>query len=212
MAVKSLRREYTHSSLSEADVDGDPIRQFHAWYEDAMAAGLPDPHAMTLATATPEGRPAARVVLLRGYDERGFAFFTNYESRKGRELAANPAASLVFYWHDLDRQVRVEGQVERVSAAESDTYFRTRPRDAQLGAWASDQSAVVPSREALEARLQELQLQFPAGEIPRPPHWGGYRVVPEFVEFWQGRPGRLHDRLRYRRRESGGWSIDRLAP
>jgi pyridoxamine 5'-phosphate oxidase len=212
MSAKSLRREYARSSLSEADVDGDPIRQFQAWFEDAVAAGLPDPHAMTLATATPDARPSARVVLLRGCDERGFAFFTNYESRKGRELAANPHATLVFYWHDLERQVRVEGRVERTSAAESDAYFRARPREAQLGAWASDQGAVLASREALEARLQEILRRFPDGDIPRPPHWGGFRVVPEAVEFWQGRPGRLHDRLRYRKRDGGGWTIQRLAP
>jgi pyridoxamine 5'-phosphate oxidase len=212
MSAKSLRREYARSSLSESDVDGDPIRQFQAWFEEAVAAGLPDPHAMTLATATPDGRPSARDVLVRGCDERGFAFFTNYESRKGRELAANPFATLVFYWHDLERQVRIEGRVERTTAAESDAYFLARPREAQLGAWASDQSAVLPSREALEARLQEILRQFPDGDIPRPPHWGGYRLVPEAVEFWQGRPGRLHDRLLYRRRDGGGWTIERLAP
>src|SRR5262249_49426018 len=161
--VESLRREYSRTSLNEAEVDSDPIRQFQAWYDDAVAAGLTDPHAMTLATATLEGRPSARVVLLPGCDERGFAFFTNYDSRNGHELAANPFATLVFYWHDLERQVRVEGRVDRVSAAESDAYFRSRPREAQLGAWASDQSAVVASRQDLEARLQELQRQFPEG-------------------------------------------------
>jgi pyridoxamine 5'-phosphate oxidase len=197
--------------LSEADVDPDPVRQFRAWFEQAQAAGVADPTAMTLATATPDGRPSARVVLLKGLGPDGFVFFTNYDGRKGRELAANPRAALVFFWPELERQVRIEGTVEPVSPAESDAYFRSRPVGARLGAWASPQSEVIPSREALERRLRELEAQYPDGEVPRPPHWGGYRVRPEAVEFWQGRPNRLHDRLRYRR-VPGGWRLERLAP
>ena len=166
---------------------------------------------MTLATATPEGRPSARIVLLRGYDERGFTLFTNYESRKGRELHSNPHAALVFHWHELERQVRIEGQAQRVSAQESDAYFQSRPVLSRLSAWASRQSDVIPSRQSLEASCKALEVRYPDGQIPRPEFWGGYRVVPESVEFWQGRPNRLHDRLRYRR-EHGGWVIERLSP
>jgi pyridoxamine 5'-phosphate oxidase len=198
-------------SLTEGELDPDPVRQFHRWIEEATLSEVPEPNAMALATATPEGRPSARIVLLRGYDERGFAFFTNYESRKGRELDANPHAALVFHWHDLDRQVRVEGRVERVSAEESDTYFQSRPACSRLGAWASRQSEVIPDRTVLEARNRALELQYPGGQIPRPEHWGGYRVVPAVIEFWQGRPSRLHDRLRYTRSDRG-WLIERLSP
>jgi pyridoxamine 5'-phosphate oxidase len=205
------RREYSRMSLTEGELDPDPVRQFHRWIEEATLSEVPEPNAMALATATPEGRPSARIVLLRGYDERGFAFFTNYESRKGRELDANPHAALVFHWHDLDRQVRVEGRVERVSAEESDTYFQSRPACSRLGAWASRQSEVIPDRTVLEARNRALELQYPGGQIPRPEHWGGYRVVPAVIEFWQGRPSRLHDRLRYTRSDRG-WLIERLSP
>jgi pyridoxamine 5'-phosphate oxidase len=205
------RREYSRMSLTEGELDPDPVRQFHRWIEEATLSEVPEPNAMALATATPEGRPSARIVLLRGYDERGFAFFTNYESRKGRELDANPHAALVFHWHDLDRQVRVEGRVERVSAEESDTYFQSRPASSRLGAWASRQSEVIPDRTVLEARNRALELQYPGGQIPRPEHWGGYRVVPAVIEFWQGRPSRLHDRLRYTRSDRG-WLIERLSP
>jgi pyridoxamine 5'-phosphate oxidase len=212
MMVSSLRREYARASLSESDVAADPIRQFRLWLEQAVAAEVPDPTAMTLATATPDGRPSARIVLLKGADEGGFTFHTNYESRKGGELDVNPNAALVFYWSGLERQVRIEGRVERVSEAESDAYFQSRPPEARLGAWASRQSEVVPGREALEVRFRELERQFPDGEIPRPPHWGGYRLVPEAIEFWQGRPNRLHDRLLYRRGPDDGWLIERLSP
>jgi pyridoxamine 5'-phosphate oxidase len=212
VSVQDLRREYSQSSLDEAAVDPDPICQFHRWFDEAVAAEVPDPHAMALATSTPEGRPSVRIVLLRGYDERGFTFFTNYESRKGCELEANPRAALGFYWHELDRQVRIEGPVERVSTEESDAYFRSRPAGSRLGAWASRQSEVIPGREALEEAFRQFERQFPGGEVPRPEFWGGFRVVLESIEFWQGRPDRLHDRLRYRKGADGGWRIERLSP
>jgi pyridoxamine 5'-phosphate oxidase len=205
------RREYTHAALDEARVAADPIDQFAAWYNEALAAGLFEPHAMCLATATPDGRPSNRIVLLRSFGPDGFRFFTNYQSRKALDLAANPRAALVFYWDRLDRQVRIEGTIEPVSPAESDDYFRTRPHGAQLAAWAALQSEPIPDRASLEAAVAELERRFGA-DVPRPPHWGGYRVVPELIEFWQGRPNRLHDRLRYRRNPRGGWLLDRLAP
>jgi len=198
--------------LREADMAVEPIAQFRAWWEQVLAANLLQPEAMTLATATPGGEPSARVVLLRGFDERGFVFFTNYNSRKGRELAANPRAALVLYWAELDRQVRIEGHVEQVSAEESDVYFQGRPRGSQLGAWASPQSEVVSGRDVLERRMGDWMARHGAGIVPRPSHWGGYRVKPNAVEFWQGQPNRLHDRLRYRRLESGTWTLERLAP
>jgi pyridoxamine 5'-phosphate oxidase len=179
--------------------------------EQAIHAGLHEPNAMTLATATPEGLPSARIVLLKGFDERGFTFFSNYDSRKGRELAENPTAALVFFWVQLERQVRIEGQVERVTDQESDAYHASRPRGSQLGAWTSWQSEVIAGREVLEERLHEFTERFGEGPVPRPPHWGGYRLVPEVIEFWQSRPNRLHDRLRYRK-TAGGWIIERLSP
>jgi pyridoxamine 5'-phosphate oxidase len=212
MQLPEIRKEYTQASLRKAGVEPDPIRQFQTWLTQALGANIPEPNAMTLATATPDGRPSARVVLLRGIDEAGFTFHTNYESRKGRELAGNPWAALVFYWPALERQVRVEGTVERLPPAESDAYFRTRPTGSRLGAWASPQSSVVPSREALEQRLQEVAREYEGREVPRPPFWGGYRLRPVAVEFWQGRPNRFHDRLLYRRLPSGAWQIERLAP
>ena len=199
-------------TLSENDVDPDPVRQFLRWFNEATLSEMSEPNAMTLATATTDGRPSARTVLLRGVDERGFAFFTNYESRKGRELEANPRAALVFFWDDLERQVRVEGRVERVSVEESDQYFHGRPINSRIGAWASPQSEVIASREELEKRCRDFENEFADGTIPRPPHWGGYRVVPETIEFWLGRSGRLHDRLRYKRDAQGRWVVERLAP
>src|SRR5262245_39128337 len=178
LSARDLREEFSRLSLDEANVDRSAIRQFQRWFEEAVAAEVPDPHAMALATATPDGRPSVRIVLLRGYDERGFTFFTNYESRKGREIEANPRAALAFYWHDLERQVRIEGPVERVSDAESDAYFRGRPAGSRLGAWASRQSEVIPGREALEEQYRQFERQFPGGEIPRPEFWGGFRVIP----------------------------------
>ena len=207
------RKEYEQAALDEAGIDRDPIRQFAAWYDAAVVAGVPEPEAMTLSTATPDGHPSARIVLLRGFDERGFCFFTNYASRKGRELAANPHAALTFHWADLERQVRIEGRVEQTTAAESDAYFRSRPSTSRIGAWSSPQSEVIADRAALEELFARFRAEHPDdAAIPRPSHWGGYRLVPERIEFWQGRPSRLHDRLRFRRDASRGWMFERLAP
>ncbi len=208
--LAALRREYARAGLTEAELAPDPTTQFRRWLAEAIAAGLVEPNAMLLATAGGEGAPSARTVLLKDVGEAGFTFFTNLDSRKGRELAANPRASLVFPWHVLDRQVIVAGAVVRVPDDAADAYFAARPREAQLGAWASDQSRVIGGREELVARLAEVAGRF-AGAVPRPPHWGGFTVVPATVEFWQGRPGRLHDRLRYRA-AAGGWVVERLAP
>lgn len=211
--VAAMRRAYLTGGLAEADVAGDPHTQFHTWFADAVTAGLREPNAMVLATATPDGVPSARLVLLKGYDAEGFTFFTNYCSRKAAELAANPRAALVFPWHDLDRQVRVEGGIAQVDPAENESYFAERPRGSQLGAWASPQSAVLQSREQLTTRLAAVTERFGTsdGNLPVPEFWGGYRVVPAVVEFWQGRDDRLHDRLRYRR-ANGRWVLERLAP
>ncbi len=211
-AVAALRREYMVQGLSESDVDPDPLRQFQRWFDAALAANLLEPNAMTLATATPDGRPSARMVLLKGFDQRGFVWYTNYESRKGGELAANPCAALVFFWVELSRQIRIEGRVTLVTPEESDAYFQSRPRGSQIGAAASHQSQVLPGREPLEQRAAELEAEFEGRPVPRPPGWGGYRLAPIVIEFWQGRPDRLHDRLRYRRLEEGGWQIERLSP
>jgi pyridoxamine 5'-phosphate oxidase len=198
--------------LLESDANPDPIEQFRSWYEAALKCDCAEPTAMTVATATPDGKPSARVVLLKHYDQRGFVFFTNYESRKGVELAQNPRAALLFYWDSVRRQVRIEGTVEVVSAPESDRYFASRSYESQISAWASPQSRAVPSRQVLLDRCQKLMAEYGPEAVPRPPHWGGYRVVPETIEFWQGGQGRLHDRLCYVRSSDGGWRLERLAP
>ncbi len=202
----------TREALSERDLDPDPIAQFRIWLEDARTAGIQFPEAMALATADPEGRPSVRHVLLRGLDERGFVFYTNYESRKGRELADNPHAAVAFYWRELERQVCVTGTVEPTTREESEAYFRTRPREARLGAWASRQSEVAASRDELDERYREIEERFAGEDVPLPPHWGGYRLSPDTVEFWKGREHRLHDRIRYTRRPDGTWAIERLYP
>jgi pyridoxamine 5'-phosphate oxidase len=198
--------------LFEGDVDPDPLVQFRSWYRLAEESEAPQPDAMTLATATADGAPSARMVLLKGVDERGFVFFTNYESRKARELAENPRAALVLYWVALRRQVRVTGRVEALTAEESEAYFRTRPYGSRLAAWASRQSSVIPDRSVLEDEYRRLEAEYADEDVPLPPFWGGYRVTPETVEFWMGRENRLHDRLRYRRGENGDWVIERLSP
>ncbi len=205
------RRDYLTATLDEADVSPDPIEQFGIWMEQALAANVLDVEAMALATVSGDGMPSARVVLLRGCDARGFSFYTNYESRKGTDLAVNSKCALVFHWREIERQVRIQGKAKRVSEEESEKYFATRPRGSQLGAWASTQSAVLNNRQELEQRWQALEAHYAAREIPRPAFWGGYRVEPEMIEFWQGRRSRLHDRLCYLKTKDG-WKIERLAP
>ena len=212
MDASSLRKEYTSAGLDKADVDPDPIVQFHRWFEKVIEADLHEPNAMILATATTtEGKPSARTVLLKGYDERGFVFYTNYEGRKAKEIEANPRCALLFYWGELERQVRIEGRASRLSGEESDAYFASRPRGSRLGAWASEQSSPVEDRSILEERVKALDAEYEGREIPRPPFWGGYRVEPDTIEFWQGRESRLHDRLVYLR-NGGEWKIVRLQP
>ena len=211
MTLAELRREYTLAGLRRADLDADPIGQFQKWFAQAMQAEIVEPNAMTLATVAADGQPSTRIVLLKGIDQRGFSFFTNYESRKGRELAENPKASLTFFWAGLERQVSVGGTVSRLSREESDAYFAVRPLGSQRGAWVSKQSTVVANREYLEKRLTEVEAEF-GEKVPMPPYWGGYVISPSSMEFWQGRPNRLHDRFRYKRQDSGVWVIERLSP
>jgi pyridoxamine 5'-phosphate oxidase len=211
VSIADLRREYALARLDEKNVSQDPIAEFARWFAEAQAAEVEEPNAMVLATATPDGAPSARVVLLKGFDERGFVFFTDYRSRKGAELEANPRAALVLHWSELERQVRITGEVTRTSAEESEAYYRSRPLGSRLGAWVSHQSQPIPSREVLEGGLREVERRFAGGDVPLPPYWGGYRVTPGAIEFWQGRQNRLHDRVRYAKQE-GRWRIERLAP
>jgi pyridoxamine 5'-phosphate oxidase len=215
MSISDLRREYEGESLDERDAAHDPIEQFQRWFTYALEGGRGggEVNAMTVATCDGKGIPGARTVLLKEFDERGFVFFTNYASRKARELAANPRASLLFYWSPINRQVRIDGSVEKISRDETRAYFITRPRESQLSAWASPQSEVVESRAALEARFEEVAARFANVPVIEPPeNWGGYRVIPQVIEFWQGRPARFHDRLRYTKQRNGSWTIERLAP
>ncbi|MGO4153929.1 pyridoxamine 5'-phosphate oxidase [Cupriavidus sp. YAF13] len=209
--LADLRRTYVLGSLSESDVAPDPISQFQRWFDEAIHAKLPEPNAMTLATVDADGQPSARIVLLKAMDTQGFTFFTNYESRKGLDLAANPRAALLFHWVQLERQVRVEGRVEKVTESESDAYYATRPLGSRLGAWASEQSREVADRTVLEQREADFRAKF-GDNPPRPAHWGGYRLVPTRIEYWQGRPSRLHDRIAYRLAPDGSWQIVRLSP
>jgi pyridoxamine 5'-phosphate oxidase len=209
--LADLRKDYGLAGLSEADAGDDPFALFRHWFDQAVSAELTDPNAFILATCALDGKPSARAVLLKALDERGFTFFTNYDSRKGGEIAANPHVAGCFLWHPLERQVRIEGVAEVVTMKESDDYYRVRPLGSRLGAWASPQSAVIPGREFLEEQQTELTAKFPDGDPPRPPNWGGYRIVPEAFEFWQGRRSRLHDRVRFRKTATG-WTKDRLAP
>jgi pyridoxamine 5'-phosphate oxidase len=212
MNIADLRQNYTRAGLIEADAAIDPFQQFHTWFQAALSAQILEPNAMTLATTTAEGKPSARIVLLKDFDVRGFVFYTNYESLKAQQLSENPHAALVFWWGELERQIRIEGRVEKVSPDESDRYFHSRPIASQIGAWASNQSRVVASRDDLENKQLTLEREYQNQEIPRPPHWGGFRVVPSVMEFWQGRPSRLHDRLRYSLQDDGSWLRERLAP
>ncbi len=210
--IRQLRQEYRRAGLDEADAASDPFAQFGRWFAEAIGGELREPNAMTVATATPEGVPSARIVLLKSWDEQGFVFYTNYGSQKGHELATNPIAALVFYWAELERQVRIVGAVARTSAEESRAYFDSRPLGSRLGSTVSYQSQVIRDRGVLEARLQQLHADYPSGDPPLPDYWGGYRVAPITFEFWQGRPSRVHDRLRYRREAEGSWMIERLSP
>jgi pyridoxamine 5'-phosphate oxidase len=210
--IADIRTDYKRHTLDEQVTAADPLDQFRVWFDEALAARVLEPNAMTLATADNEGRPSARIVLLKGITDEGFVFFTNYESRKGSQLRFNPYASLVFFWPELERQVRVEGRVDKVAERDSYEYFMSRPFDSRIGAWASQQSTVISGRDVLEQHFAELRERYQDGNVPLPPFWGGYALSPERVEFWQGRPGRLHDRILYTREETEGWRKERLAP
>jgi pyridoxamine 5'-phosphate oxidase len=211
MSIADIRKEYMRESLSEGDVELDPFLQFTRWWKEAVGSDITEVNAMTLATCSKEGMPSARTVLLKDYDKSGFVFFSNYESRKAKDIDENPQASLLFFWKELERQVRIEGRIEKVDATESDSYFHSRPEGSRIGAWASPQSRVVSSRDVIEENVRRYQAAFEQAPIPRPPHWGGYRVIPVHIEFWQGRPSRLHDRILYSI-EADSWKISRLAP
>ena len=210
--LESIRKDYRLQSLLENDVTADPVKQFETWWHHALQSGIEEPNAMTLATSTLSGKPSARIVLLKAIKKDGFVFFSNYQSHKGKQISDNPFVSLVFFWKELERQVRIEGGIKKISDQESDDYFSKRPLESRIGAWSSPQSDIIKSREVLEKNVSDFMKKFDAGNIPRPPHWGGYIVEPNLIEFWQGRPGRLHDRLQYTPDETAGWKIERLAP
>lgn len=213
MDIGALRREYTHSGLSKANLAANPFLQFETWFQQANQANLAEVNAMQIATSTAQGKPSLRTVLLKAFDEQGFVFYTNYHSQKAQQIAENPQVAALFFWKELERQVEITGRVEKVSTLESLKYFTSRPRGSQLGAWVSAQSSIISSRKLLEAKLEEMKLKFSHGEIPLPDFWGGFRIIPDTVEFWQGRPNRLHDRFEYRRSaEQTNWQIERLAP
>lgn len=212
MDLAALREEYTRDGLSRKNLDADPFRQFELWFQQALNSEAATPNAMSLATVSPDGQPSQRTVLLKYFDAQGLVFFTNYESRKAREIVGNPKVSLLFYWPELERQVHITGSAERISAGESLKYFMSRPRGSQIGAWVSNQSSVIGSRQLLMAKFEELKRKFQNNEVPLPSFWGGYRVAPNSFEFWQGRPNRLHDRFLYSRQAGGGWGLERLAP
>jgi pyridoxamine 5'-phosphate oxidase len=208
--IANIRSDYSLNGLHESDLDANPLIQFGKWFDDVIKSALTEANAMLLSTVD-NGRPSGRIVLLKGVDEAGFTFFTNYDSKKGKEMETNPQVALTFFWKELERQVRIEGKIEKTSEKESDDYFASRPRGSQIGAWVSHQSEVIAGREVLEQKLKSLVEEFEGSPVPRPPHWGGYRVVPDYIEFWQGRPSRLHDRLAYVLKE-GVWVIGRLSP
>jgi len=210
--IENLRQDYRTTTLSEKDVAADPISQFAKWFKDALDGGIYEPNAMILATATHDGKPSARIMLLKGFDKTGFTFYTNYLSRKGKEISKNPAASIVFFWPELERQVRIEGTLEKISKEESEKYFHSRPKVSQIGALVSQQSQEIAGRDDLETTLKDLTEKFAEKEIPKPAYWGGYILKPQIVEFWQGRTGRLHDRIVYKRADKSNWKIVRLAP